>query len=59
MKIQSIVYIVEKKQKNEARVAGWKCSTLRQKRNKESAKYVIENIFQILSISAHTQIVFP
>lgn len=44
---------------DEARVAAWRCSTFRQKRSKESAKYVTENVFQVLSIPTHTQIVFP
>lgn len=34
-----------------------KSSTLKQKRNNESVKYVMENIFQILSTSSCTQIV--
>lgn len=42
---------------NEARVVERKSSTLKQKRNNESVKYVMENIFQILSTSSCTQIV--
>lgn len=59
IKVKSIVCILEKKQMDEARVAAWRCSTLRQKRDKESAKYVMKNVFQVLSIPIHTQTLFP
>lgn len=60
MNIKLIVYTLQKrkkKQTNEARVVERKSSTLKQKRNNESVKYVMENIFQILSTSSCTQIV--
>lgn len=38
-------------------VAEWKNSTLKQKGNKESVKYAMKNIFQIVSTSSPTEIV--
>lgn len=53
MKVKSIVYIPEK---SECMRQGWLRGNARQrqKRKTESVKYVIENIFQILNLSSHT-----
>lgn len=55
MKTKPIVYILEKKQTNKARGAGWEHSTLGQRRNKESAKYIITKYFpDFKHIHSHT-----
>lgn len=62
MKLKLIVYTLPKNKiikvnETGVGVAEWKNSTLKQKRNKESVKYVMKNIFQIVSTSSPTEIV--
>lgn len=62
MKLKLIVYTLPKSKimkvnETGVGVAEWKNSTLKQKGNKGSVKYVMKNIFQIVSTSSPTEIV--